>query len=234
MGGFFGIASQTDCIKDLFFGTDYHSHLGTKRGGLAVIQPDGGFVRTIHNIETAQFRSKFDQDISNMHSLMGIGVISDYEDQPILIRSHLGNYAIVTVGVIKNIEALARDAFRKGSLHFSEMGAGEINPTELAAALINQEETFSAGIENVQNSIEGSCSILLLTEKGIYAARDKMGRTPVVIGKKQGSISVTLETCAFPNLGFETVKYLGPGEIVFINKDKSKNYSITCFKHCFN
>jgi amidophosphoribosyltransferase len=219
MGGFFGIASQTSCIEDLFFGTDYHSHLGTKRGGLAVIQPDVGFVRTIHNIETSQFRSKFDQDISNMHSRMGIGIISDYEDQPILIRSHLGNYAIVTVGAIKNIETLVRDAFRKGNLHFSEMGAGEINPTELAAALINQEETFTAGIENVHNSIEGSCSILLLTEQGIYAARDKLGRTPVVIGKKEGSFAVTLETCAFPNLGFETVKYLGPGEIVFITAE---------------
>jgi amidophosphoribosyltransferase len=219
MGGFFGIASQTDCIQDLFFGTDYHSHLGTKRGGLAVIQSDIGFVRTIHNIESSQFRSKFDQDISKMHSSIGIGVISDHEDQPILIRSHLGNYAIVTVGAIKNIDTLARDAFRKGNLHFSEMGAGEINPTELVAALINQEETFTAGIENVQNSIEGSCSILLLTEEGIYAARDKLGRTPVVIGKKKGSIAVTLETCAFPNLGFEAVKYLGPGEIVYITAE---------------
>jgi len=218
MGGFFGIISQGDCINDLFYGTDYHSHLGTKRGGLAVIRSDG-FVRVIHSIENNQFRSKFEDDISTMHSMRGIGVISDYDDQPLLIRSHLGNYAIVTVGAIKNIDALVRDAFWKTRLHFSEMSGGEINPTELVAALINQEESFEAGIQNVQNMIEGSCSLLLLTEKGIYAARDKWGRTPVVIGKKEGSVAVTMETCAFPNLGLKTEKYLGPGEIVYFTAE---------------
>jgi len=218
MGGFFGVASWQDCINDLFYGTDYHSHLGTKRGGLAVVRPDG-FVRIIHNIENAQFRSKFEPEIANMHSWVGIGVISDYDNQPVLIRSHLGNYAIVTVGAIKNAEALVRDAFLRRHLHFAELSGKEINPTELVATLINQEESFEAGIQNVQSLIEGSCSLLVLTEKGIYAARDKLGRTPMVIGKKGGSIAVTLETCAFPNLGFEVEKYLGPGEIVFITPE---------------
>jgi amidophosphoribosyltransferase len=218
MGGFFGVVSKVDCINDLFYGTDYHSHLGTKRGGLAVCRPDG-FVRAIHNIENDLFRSKFDQDISGMHSRSGIGVISDYDDQPLLIRSHLGNYAIVTVGAIKNADQLARQAFQTRRLHFSEMSGGEVNPTELVAALISQEETFEAGIEKAQNAIQGSCSLLLLTEQGIYAARDKCGRTPVVIGRKEVSLAVAMETCSFPNLGFKTDKYLGPGEIIFIAPD---------------
>jgi len=218
MGGFFGIASWEDCIADLFYGTDYHSHLGTKRGGLAVRQKDG-FVRVIHNIENAQFRSKFDQEIERMHSWAGIGVISDLDDQPLLVRSHLGDYAVATVGAIKNAAALADALFRKERLHFTEMSAGGINQTELAAALINQEESFEAGIQNLQDSIEGSCSLLVLTEKGVYAARDKYGRTPVVLGKKTGNYAVTMETCAFPNLGFEAESYLGPGEIVFITPE---------------
>lgn len=215
MGGFFGVVSKVDCINDLFYGTDYHSHLGTKRGGLAVYRPDG-FFRAIHSIENDQFRSKFDEDIGAMHSRSGIGVISDYDDQPLLIRSHLGNYAIVTVGAIKNAELLARQAFQTRRFHFSEMSGGEINPTELVATLISQEETFEAGIEKAQDAIQGSCSLLLLTEQGIYAARDKWGRTPVVIGRKEVSHAVAMETCSFPNLGFKTEKYLGPGEIVFI------------------
>ena len=218
MGGFFGVASYDDCVADLFYGTDYHSHLGTRRGGLAVIRNDG-IVRVIHNIENSQFRTKFDPDLDAMHSWVGIGVISDNDDQPVLIRSHLGNYAIVTVGAIKNSDALAREAFRKRHLHFAEMSSGEINPTELAATLINEEMSFDDGIQHLQDSIEGSCSVLILTNKGIYAARDKYGRTPVVIGKKEGSIAATLETCAFPNLGFEADKYLGPGEIVFITPE---------------
>lgn len=218
MGGFFGVASKHDCIQDLFYGTDYHSHLGTRRGGLA-IKKDNGFIRAIHNIENAQFRSKFEQEILALRSLTGIGVISDFDDQPILIRSHLGSYAIVTVGAVKNIDALAKEAFQKNHLHLSQMSGDGINPTELVAALINQAESFEAGIENVQNLIEGSCSLLLLTEKGIYAARDKYGRTPVVIGQKEANIAVTLETCAFPNLGYEPVAYLGPGEIGYITPD---------------
>ncbi len=218
MGGLFGVVAKEDCIDDLFYGTDYHSHLGTRRGGLAVRSQEG-FIRFIHNIETAQFRSKFEQEIPRMKGSMGIGVISDYEDQPLLIQSHLGKYAIVTVGVIKNADQLVKKAFDRRIIHFSEMVGEEINPTELVAALINQEPTFEDGIHSAQREIEGSCSILLLTDKGIYAARDRLGRTPIVIGEKTGSFAVTLETCAFPNLGFETKKYLGPGEIVFITRD---------------
>jgi len=218
MGGFFGVASYQDCITDLFYGTDYHSHLGTRRGGLAVLQPDG-FVRVIHNIENSQFRSKFDADVSSLHSWIGIGAISDYEDQPVLIRSHLGTYSIATVGAIKNVGALAAEAFRGKGLHLAELSGKDINQTELAAMLINQEDSFEAGIRRLQEAVQGSCSLLILTDKGIYAARDKRGRTPVVIGKKQGSVAITLETCAFPNLEFTTDHELGPGEIVFVTPD---------------
>ncbi len=218
MGGLFGVVSKKDCVSDLFYGTDYHSHLGTTRGGLAVKNPEG-FIRFIHNIENAQFRSKFEQDITKMHSTRGIGVISDYDNQPLLIRSHLGKYAIVTVGAIKNADKLVKKVFSTRIIHFSEMIGEEINPTELVASLINQELTFEEGIINAQEAIEGSCSLLLLTDKGVYAARDRLGRTPVVIGEKKGSLAVTLETCAFPNLGFEIKKYLGPGEIVLITEE---------------
>lgn len=218
MGGLFGVISKEDCVSDLFYGTDYHSHLGTTRGGLAIKNPEG-FIRFIHNIENAQFRSKFEQDITKMHSTRGIGVISDYDNQPLLIRSHLGKYAIVTVGAIKNADKLVKKVFSTRIIHFSEMIGEEINPTELVASLINQELTFEEGIINAQEAIEGSCSLLLLTDKGVYAARDRLGRTPVVIGEKKGSLAVTLETCAFPNLGFEIKKYLGPGEIVLITEE---------------
>ena len=218
MGGFFAVASKTDVVQDLFYGTDYHSHLGTMRGGLAVRSADG-FTRFIHDITNAQFRSKFEVDITRMKGPRGIGVISDYEDQPLLIASHLGTYAIVTVGVVKNADALAADAFRKRATHFSEMGSGEINPTELVATLINEEATFADGIRRAQEAIQGSCSILLLTDEGIYAARDRLGRTPIVIGEKPGSFAAALETCAFPNLDFEITRYLGPGEIVLINEE---------------
>jgi amidophosphoribosyltransferase len=218
MGGFFGIASKEDCSDDLFYGTDYHSHLGTKRGGLVVHRPEG-FRRVIHNIENDQFRSKFDTDIPAMNGRIGIGVISDTDDQPLLIRSHLGNYAIVTVGAIKNQDDLIDSAFEKKGLHFSEMSSGGVSPTELVAALINQEESFEAGIAKAQEEIQGSCSLLLLTEKGIYAARDRWGRTPVILGRKDGATAVALETCSFPNLGFTTEKFLGPGEVVFITAE---------------
>lgn len=218
MGGLFGVTSTTDCVGDLFYGTDYHSHLGTRRGGMAVKQTDG-FVRFIHNIENAQFRSKFETDISKMDGLSGIGSISDYEDQPLLIRSHLGDFAIVTVGVIKNAEQLAQQIYTKESIHFAEMSDGEINPTELTAALISRQPTFEEGIRAAQQAIEGSCSLLLLTEKGIYAARDFLGRTPVILGKKQGAMAASVETCAFPNLNYSIEHILGPGEIVFFNAE---------------
>ncbi len=218
MGGFFGVASREDCVTNLFYGTDYHSHLGTKRGGLATTN-GGGFVRYIHDITNAQFRSKFDTDIETMNGRLGIGVISDYEDQPLLINSHLGSYAIVTVGVVKNTDELVRKAFSKRGVHFSEMSGDDTNPTELVATLINQEESFEAGIKNAQSQIEGSCSLLILTKDGIYAARDRLGRTPVIIGEGPDGFSATMETCAFPNLGYKTKKFLGPGETVFMTAD---------------
>ncbi len=218
MGGFFGVAGKTDIVDDLFYGTDYHSHLGTKRGGLAVGN-GAAIVRYIHNIENAQFRSKFGEDIGKLHGTRGIGVISDYEDQPLLVRSHLGNFSIATVGVIKNIDELVARAFKGKCLHFSEMRGGEINPTELVAAIIDQKDTFEDGIRHVGEMIKGSCSILILTEDGLLAARDKYGRTPVVLGRKPGACAASLETCAFPNLGYEIDRYLGPGEVVRITPD---------------
>ncbi len=218
MGGFFGVVSKKDAVKDLFFGTDYHSHLGTKRGGLA-IKNEKGFSKRIHNIENALFRSKFANDIIHMYGNTGIGVISDFENQPLVIRSHLGDYAIVTVGAIQNINELLEKTVKNNKIHFSEITKWGINPTELVSAIINQEESFEAGIEKVHDSIKGSCSILILTENGLYAARDKLGRTPIVLGEKEDSFAVTLETCSFANLEFKTTKYLGPGEIMFINKE---------------
>ncbi len=221
MGGFFGVVSKDDCVSDLFFGTDYHSHLGTKRGGMAVLG-ENGFKRSIHDISNAPFRSKFDDDLPKFRGRRGIGVISDFEDQPLIINSHLGAYSIVTVGVIKNFEALIKEAYGKRTTHFSEMSGGEINPTELVATLINQEANFVDGITRAQESIEGSCSILLLTHGGIYAARDRLGRTPIVIGKKPGAFAAAFETCSFPNLDYETMKYLGPGEIVLMTEEGVK------------
>jgi amidophosphoribosyltransferase len=218
MGGFFGVAAKDDCLADLFYGTDYHSHLGTKRGGLAVAG-DSGFVRVIHSIENAQFRSKFDPDLGRLGGRSGIGVISDTDDQPLLIRSHLGDYAIVTVGVVANAAELAASAFRQRRLHLSEMGSGDINPTEVVASLIDTEDSFPSGIARAQQEIQGSCSLLVLTREGIYAARDRLGRTPVVIGRKPGATAAAFETCAFPNLEYKVEKELGPGEIVFLGAD---------------
>lgn len=218
MGGFFGVVSKDDCVAPLFYGTDYHCHLGTRRGGMAVKSPDG-FTRFIKDITNAQFRSKFDEDIHRMQGNSGIGIISDYEDQPLLVGSHLGNYAIVTVGIVKNAADLVKRAFEKRTTHFSEMSGNEINQTELVATLINQEESFEAGIKKAQDLIEGSCSLLILTENGIIAARDRMGRTPVILGQGPDGYAVTMETCAFPNLGYEHVRDLGPGEIVMMTAE---------------
>lgn len=213
MGGFFGVASVTDCVSDLFYGTDYHSHLGTRRGGLAVSGKDG-FQRVIHDITFSQFRSKFDSDIPRMRGRTGIGVISDTEDQPLIIGSHLGNYALVTVGAVRNADALVRKAYGKRTTHFSEMSGGEINPTELIATLINREASFEDGIRRAQEQIAGSCSLLLLTGRGIYAARDRFGRTPVVLGQGPSGLAATMETCALPNLGYRVERFLGPGEVL--------------------
>ncbi|MHA2390747.1 MAG: amidophosphoribosyltransferase [Promethearchaeota archaeon] len=220
MGGIFGVFSSNDCIEDLFYGTDYHSHLGTVRGGLAV-KNFGGFQRYIKDITTSQFRSKFEKDISKMHGNKGIGVISDYDDQPLIISSHLGVFAIATVGKINNLENLAEDALKNGS-HFSEMHGGEINPTEMVATIISQGSTFEEGIQKVQYLIDGSCTMVILTDESIYAVRDKFGRTPLIIGEKPGSYAVAMETCAFPNLGYKIKKFLGPGEVILINQDGFK------------
>ncbi|MBN2574239.1 MAG: amidophosphoribosyltransferase, partial [Deltaproteobacteria bacterium] len=218
MSGFYGVASRQDCVSDLFYGTDYHSHLGTRRGGLAVTGQNG-IQRIIHDISTSQFRSKFQDEVLAMKGGLGIGVISDYEDQPLIIGSHLGPYAIVTIGAIKNLAELAAQAFAKKQVHFSEMSGGEINPTELVATLINEEATFEDGIRRAQAAIKGSCSLMLLTDKGIYAARDRFGKTPILVGKKPGAFALTFESCAFPNLGYETLRELGPGEIVLVTPE---------------
>ena len=217
MGGLFGIVSKDDCVNDLFYGTDYHSHLGTRRGGLALSNAQG-FTRSIHSLENAYFRSKFESDLPQLHGNIGIGVISDNDAQPIIISSHLGTFALVTVAKIKNLDALSAAFYRKKK-HFAETGKGGINPTELVAMLICEEETIEAGLRNAQESIEGSCSTLLLTDGGIYAARDKLGRTPVMIGKKDGAYAAASESCAFPNLDYRVDRALGPGEIVFMSPE---------------
>lgn len=215
MSGFFGVVSKKDCVFDLFFGTDYHSHLGTRRGGMAVYG-EGGFNRAIHNIENSPFRTKFERDFDEMKGNIGIGCISDSEPQPLLVRSHLGNFAISTVGRINNLEELVKKAFSEGATHFLEMSGGNINATELVASLINRGTSIPEGIKIAQDAIDGSMSILILTSKGIYVSRDKHGKTPVVIGKKAGSFCVSFESFAFLNLGYEFYRELGPGEIDFV------------------
>ncbi|MGN0157491.1 MAG: amidophosphoribosyltransferase [Lachnospiraceae bacterium] len=218
MGGFFAVASKEDCVFDLFFGTDYHSHLGTRRGGMAVFGKSG-FNRAIHNIENSPFRTKFERDVNEMEGNMGIGCISDYEPQPLIVRSHHGTYAIMTVGKINNTIELVSKIFSKGNTHFLEMSGGDINATELVAAIINQKDNLVEGIQYAQELIDGSMTILLLTAKGIYAARDKMGRTPVAIGKKDGAFCAAFECFAYLNLGYTDYKELGPGEIVVMTPE---------------
>ena len=221
MGGFFGVVSKEDCLFDLFFGTDYHSHLGTRRGGLAVYG-ENGFDRSIHNIENSPFRTKFDKDVQEMKGNMGIGCISDYEPQPLIVRSHHGTYAITTVSKINNIDEIVQDIFDKGHAHFLEMSGGDINATELVAALINQKENLIDGIRYALETIDGSLTLMLLTPKGIYAARDKYGRTPIVIGQKENAYCVTFEDFAYRNLGYHDYKELGPGEIDVITTEGVK------------
>lgn len=221
MGGFFGVASKEDCVFDLFFGTDYHSHLGTRRAGMAVYSEEKGFDKAIHNVENAPFRTKFDKESNSMHGNLGIGCISDYEAQPILMRSHHGTFAITTVGKINNIDDIVNELL-KDKTHFYEMSNGEINPTELVAILINQKENFIEGIKYAQEVIDGSMSMLILTPLGIYAARDKLGRTPIVIGKKTEGHCVCFESTALGNLGYTELKELGPGEVVIMTSDAVK------------
>lgn len=219
MSGFFGVVSKEQCVMDLFFGVDYHSHLGTRRGGMAVYGKDG-FNRSIHNIQNSPFRTKFERDVEEFEGTMGIGCISDYEPQPLLVNSHLGSYAITTVGRINNFQELIDECFESGTSHFLEMSGGEVNTTELIAALINQKHSIVAGIKYVQEKVKGSMSILIMTAEGIYCARDKFGRTPVILGQKENAICVTFESSAFLNLGYHHVKDLGPGEIDFITADE--------------
>lgn len=221
MGGIFGVASKSSCTLDLFFGTDYHSHLGTRRGGLAVYGPNG-FNRSIHNIENTPFRTKFDGDLNELEGNLGIGCISDNEPQPLLVQSHLGSFAITTVGKINNMEELVDISYKNGCTHFLEMSGGSINPTEMVASLINQKSTIVEGIQYVQELVEGSMTLMLLTPKGIYAARDRMGRTPVVLGKKEDAFCASFESFAFFNLGYETCRELGPGEVVFLTPESAE------------
>lgn len=219
MGGFYGVAAKSSCRTDLFYGVDYNSHLGTRRAGLATYdETTGRFNRSIHSLENSYFRTKFEDDLPKFTGCSGIGVISDTDPQPIIINSRLGKFAIVTVAKICNIDALEKRLINSGA-HFAELSSGTTNPTELIALLINEKESFEEGIQNVYDSVEGSCSMLLLTENGIIAARDRLGRTPIVIGRKDGAYALTSETTAFPNLGYDVVRDLGPGEIVRVRAD---------------
>lgn len=219
MGGFFGTVSKTSCVTDLFYGTDYNSHLGTKRGGLATYSEEQGFIRSIHNLQSSYFRTKFEEELDKFKGNAGIGIISDTDAQPIIINSHLGRFAIVTVAKVTNLKELEEELLSQ-NMHFAELSSGSTNQTELIALLIIQGKNFVEGIENVYNHIKGSCSILLLTEDGVIAARDKWGRTPIVIGKKEGAYAATSESNSFPNLDFEIERYLGPGEIVRMHADR--------------
>ena len=218
MSGFFGAISKTDCVEDVFYGTDYHSHLGTKRAGMVFIVPQKGFRRSIHSIENAYFRNKFEDELSSFNGYSGLGIISDTDPQPILFNSHLGRFAIVTVSRLLNLEEL-ENSFLEKKNHFTENFEGNINPTEVIANLICEKESFVSGIENVFEKLKGSCSLLILTQEGIIAARDKLGRTPVVIGRKDGAYAVAVESSSFPNTGYAIEYYLGPGEIVHVTSD---------------
>ncbi len=224
MGGVFGVVSKSSCVMDLYFGTDYHSHLGTSRGGMAVWSGNS-FVRSIHNIQNTQFRAKFEADLSGMEGNMGIGCISDTEAQPLTVYSHLGHYTITTVGRINNIQDLAHKSLAKQNSHFLEMSGGVINPTEVVSSLIDEGESFQEGIQKAQEAIDGSCTMLILTPEGIYAARDRFGRTPLVVGEKEGAYCVSFESCAFPNLGYRIKYELGPGEIILLKPEGTEKIS---------
>lgn len=221
MGGFFGVVSKHDCVFDLFFGTDYHSHLGTRRGGMAVLGNEG-FTRAIHNIENSPFRTKFESDVLEMKGNYGIGCISDYEPQPLIVKSHHGTYAITTVGKINNVKELEEMLFSNGTSHFLEMSGGDINPTELVASLINKKENLVDGINYALSQIDGSLTLMILNDKGIYVARDKYGRTPAVIGHNDSGYCISFESFAFLNLGYKQYKELGPGEICIVTPESVK------------
>ena len=218
MGGFFGTIQVKDCVNDLFYGTDYNSHLGTKRAGLVTFDKEHGFARSIHSLERDYFRSRFEGELDKFVGNSGLGVISDTDPQPILVNSHLGRYAVVTVAKINNLRDIAQELLDQ-RMHFSEMSANNINPTELVALLINMGDSFVDGINIVYRKVKGSCSMLILTEDGIIAARDALGRTPIVIGRKEGAYAATTESTAFPNLDYTIDRFLGPGEVVRLRAD---------------
>ena len=222
MGGIFGVTSKSECSLELFFGVDYHSHLGTRRGGLAVIGSDGKIQRSIHNIQNSPFRTKFEKDIEELKGNIGIGCISDYEAQPLLVQSKLGSFAITTVGIVTNKDLLVQKVLDDGHTHFLEMSGGEINQTELIVALINQKKSILEGIQYVQQVVEGSITMLIMTKDGIYCARDKLGRTPIHIGHKDGAFCASFENFAYVNLGYKDYYELGPSEIVFMTSDGIK------------
>lgn len=218
MSGFFGCISKDDCVNDVFYGTDYHSHLGTKRAGMAFYSTDKGFQRAIHSLEDGYFRNKFESDLRTFSGNSGIGVISDTEAQPIVVNSHLGKFAVVTVSKIVNVDEL-ESYFLNKQHTFSETSQGSVNPTELVSMLIAEGKDFVEGIQNVYKKVKGSCSMLILTEQGLLAARDKLGRTPIILGKKDNAYCAAFETCSFSNLDYDIDRYLGPGEIVKITSD---------------
>lgn len=222
MGGIFGVTSKSECSLELFFGVDYHSHLGTRRGGLAVIGSDGKIQRSIHNIQNSPFRTKFEKDIEELKGKIGIGCISDYEAQPLLVQSKLGSFAITTVGIVTNKDSLVQKVLDDGHTHFLEMSGGEINQTELIVSLINQKKSILEGIQYVQQVVEGSITMLIMTKDGIYCARDKLGRTPIHIGHKDGAFCASFENFAYINLGYKDYYELGPSEIVFMTSDGIK------------
>lgn len=219
MGGFFAAASKTNCMFDLYFGTDYHSHLGTRRAGMTVYDRNLGFNRAIHNIENSPFRTKFDKEVGRMEGQLGIGCISDFEPQPLIVRSHHGTYAISTVGKINNTDQLVEQVFKGSRTHFLEMSGGTINATEMTAAIINQKDNLVEGIQYAQELIDGSMTILLMTPDGIYCARDRYGRTPVILGRKEDGCCASFESFAYLNLGYRDLKELGPGEIVVLTPE---------------
>ena len=219
MGGFFGAVSRRDAVLDVFFGTDYHSHLGTRRAGMVMYDSKDGFQRQIHNIENSPFRSKFENDLADFHGQSGIGCISDMDPQPLLVRSHLGLYAITMVGIISNADKLIETYFSQRGHQFMAMSSGAVNATELVAGLINQKDSLVEGIRHAQEVIEGSATILILTGDGIIAARDKLGRLPVLVGKNEDGCCVSFESFAYHKLGYDDEHELGPREIVRITAD---------------